>query len=273
MKIANDKSQIAGDRNHRSENLFARSGFTLIEIMVAMAIFTIIVGAIYATWVLVLKASRSGEDAAAQIQRERIAVRTIEDSLQCIQSFQGSMAYYSFIVQNGDESVFSFTSRLPGIFPRNGKFGDFDVRRLTFSVEPGADQIKNLVLRQNPILMDMDVDEQSYPLVLARNVKEFVIECWDTNALDWVTEWDDTNSIPTIVRITLSMGGNTDTTKSETTITREIAMASSSVPVGVQTQRAGSGGGGLNLPGGGGINPRNPNGPNQNPNQPSRSTR
>jgi len=43
--------------------------------------------------------------------------------------------------------------------------------------------------------MDMDSDEQSVPLILARDVKEFTIECWDTNLMDWATEWDDTNSI------------------------------------------------------------------------------
>ncbi len=44
--------------------------------------------------------------------------------------------------------------------------------------------------------MDMDTDEQAYPLVLARDVSAFTIECWDTNTMEWVTEWDDTNSIP-----------------------------------------------------------------------------
>ena len=63
------------------------------------------------------------------------------------------------------------------------------------------------MLRQNPILMDMDPVEQSTPLVLARNVKDFTIECWDTNALDWATEWISTNSIPPAVRVTLTLQG------------------------------------------------------------------
>ena len=77
--------------------------------------------------------------------------------------------------------MLSFTARLPGIFPRNGRFGDFNLRRLTFTVETGKDSEKDLVLRQNPILMEVDPDEQSNPLVLARDVKNFTIECLDTN--------------------------------------------------------------------------------------------
>lgn len=186
----------------------ARRAFTLLELMVAIAIFVLVVMTIYATWTLIIRSSQAANEAAAQAQRERIAIRTVENSLMCIQSFQASMKYYSFVVENGPEPVFSFTARLPGVFPRNGKFGDFNVRRVTFSLESGADQDKNLVLRQNPILMDLDDDEKSSPLVLAHDVKDFVIECWDTNAMDWDKEWDYTNIIPPLVRLTFAMGSH-----------------------------------------------------------------
>ena len=227
--------------------------FTLVEIMIAIAIFSIVVAAIYSTWVLILKSSRVGLEAAAQVQRERIAVRTIEDSLTCIQSFQASMKYYYFFVQKGDQSMLSFTARTPEIFPRNGRFGDFTLRRLIFTVEPGPDATgseKDLVLRQNPILMNMDGDEQHYPLVLARNVKDFVVECWNTNALQWDDEWVGTNSIPPMVRVSLLLGGNADSGSAATlAITRLIVMPSITMSTVVQMPRGGGGGGG----GGGGV--------------------
>ena len=245
-----------------------RRAFTLIEIMVSIAIFSILVAAVYSTWVLILKSSQVGQAAAAQVQRERITIRTIEDSLTCIQSFQASMQYYVFNVTNGDEPSLSFVARVPDVFPRNGRF-DSNLRRLTFAVEPAvgsdssSDAEKDLVLRQNPILMDMDDAEQATPLVLAKNVKSFVVECWDTNALDWATEWDDTNSLPPMVRVTLTLGGNA-TSKSSTAntlaITREIAVPSSTLPSVVQNgslnaAAGGGGGGGGNGNGRGGNNP------------------
>ena len=162
-------------------------GFTLIEIMVAIAVFMMLIAVIYSTWALVMKATLVGQNAAAQAQRQRIALRTIEDSLMCIQSYQASQRYYYFEVANGDLPVLSFASRVPDVFPRNGKFGEFNLRRLTYSLEAGDAGEKDLVLRQNPILMDMDDDEQKNPLILAHNVKKFDIECWDTNQMDWVT--------------------------------------------------------------------------------------
>jgi len=228
-----------------------RHAFTLIEIMVALAIFTLVIGAVYATFVSVMRASRVGLDAAAQAQRQRIALRTIEDSLMCIQSFQASQRYYSFIVANGDAPVLSFASRLPEVFPRNGKFPGLNLRRLTFTLEADPDGAKNLVLRQNPILKDMDEDEQKYPLILARNVKTFIIECWDTNKYDWVDEWDDTNSIPPMLRVGLVLGGNTalGDAAPDYSVVRAFAMPSIMMPTIVQMGVGGGGnpGGGINL--------------------------
>jgi prepilin-type N-terminal cleavage/methylation domain-containing protein len=229
-----------------------RRAFTLIEIMLAIAIFSIVVAAIYSTWTLILRASKTGMEAAAQVQRERIAVRTIEDSLTCIQSFQASMSYYYFVVQKGDQSELSFTARVPKIFPRNGRFGDFTLRRLVFTVEPGPDATgseKDLVLRQNPILMTTDVDEQHYPLVLARNVKDFIVECWNTNGMQWDDEWVlNTNSIPPMVRVSLLLGSSAESGSAATlAITRLIALPSITMPTGVQMPR-GSGGGGQKTP-------------------------
>jgi hypothetical protein len=204
--------------------------------MVAMAIFSIIVVAIYSTWTLIWRASLVGQRTAAQAQRQRIALRTIEDSLTCVQSFQASMKYYSFVVQKGDQSLLNFTARLPDVFPRDGKFGGFALRRLIFTVEPGPDSEKDLVLRQNPVLMDMDQDELQTPLVLAHDVKKFTVECWDNSTMDWIDKWDTTNSIPPMVRISLTLGGNAaaGSERSERAVTRIIAIPSATLPSGLQ---------------------------------------
>ena len=90
------------------------------------------------------------------------------------------------MLENGSQPVLSFTARVPDVFPRNGKFinpntgKDFNLRRLTYTLVPAINGEKNLVLRQNPVLMDLDEDELKYPLVLAQNVQKFSVECWDT---------------------------------------------------------------------------------------------
>ena len=174
------------------------------------------------------------------MQRQRVAIHTLEDALTCIQSFQASMKYYSFIVSE-DPPELDFTSRLPDNFPRNGKFGDLNVRQLHVQPRrqagPGP-QEKDLVLRQKPILLDMDEDEQKNPLVLARYVQTFKVECWDTNQAEWVTEWDNTNSIPPLIRVNLVLGGSRNDYGSAAptlSVTRVIAVPSQTMPAVVQT--------------------------------------
>jgi prepilin-type N-terminal cleavage/methylation domain-containing protein len=220
-----------------------RRAFTLIEIMLALMIFSMVIAAIYSTWMMVMRATKTGQDAAARAQRQRVALRTIEDGLMGIQSFQASQQYYSFILAgSGDSSQLSFAARVPNIFPRNGKFGDFNLRRLTFSLEADSTDItggNNLVLRQNPILMDVDEDEKKYPLVLAHNVKQFIVECWSTNKNEgeWVTEWDATNAIPPMIRVGLVLGGNAagaDNAAADQTIVRAFSVPSEMMPAAVQ---------------------------------------
>jgi len=213
------------------------AGFTLIELMMAMAIFGLVLTAIYATWTLILKASKLGMVAAAQVQRERISVRLIEDALVSTRSFAADLQHYSFIAENGDDATLSFVARLPKSFPRSGKFGDFDVRRVTFSVENGPGSERELVLRQNPILMDVDVDEKEHPLVLAKGVNKLLFEFWDLRLKDWVDEWKQTNQLPKLVKVTVQFAepnqrGSYSQKKEE--VTRIVALPSVTVPANWQ---------------------------------------
>ena len=211
--------------------------FTLIEIMMAMAIFALVLTAIYAIWTLILKSSKLGMAAAAQVQRERISVRVIEDALISTRSFAADLQHYAFVAENGDEATLSFVARLPKSFPRSGKFGDFDVRRLTFSVESKLGSERELVLRQNPILMDVDVDEKEHPLVLAKGVNKLRFEFWDVRLNDWVDEWTQTNQLPKLVKVTVqfvepNQHGSYSQRKEE--VTRIVALPSITVPANLQ---------------------------------------
>jgi general secretion pathway protein J len=228
-------------------NTRRKHGFTLVEILLALAIFTMLMGALYATWILVIRATTVGKGKAAQLQRERIAMQTLEDSLTCIQSHQASIDYYLFILKNGDQPELSFTAYLPDDFPRSGEFinntvgsvaMDYHMRRVTYSLQAEeSGQGKDLVLRQNPMLMDMSASEQNNPLVLARHVSSFLVECWDTNATQWDTEWDSTNVIPPLVRITLAFDdANYGPAQ---VVTREVSFPSTTMPTAVQAPNGG----------------------------------
>ena len=215
-----------------SANAFSRA-FTLVEILIAMGILSLVLAAIYSSWTAILRASKVGLDSAAAVQRARIAGRIIEESLGSVQSFAANQRYYSFVAQNGSEPMLSFVSHLSPSFPRNGRFGGLDVRRVIFSVN----HQRELVLQQYPLLMDLDEDEKNYPLVLARNVKEFKTEFWDPRLADWVDEWKQTNLIPTMVKVSLKLAANAHSTQIGEQLTRIVSLPSVMVQPGWQIPR------------------------------------
>ena len=125
-----------------------QDAFTLLEIIVAIAIFGLIVAAIFSSWMAIVRGAETGKRAAAAVQRSRIAVAPWKNALMSARSFAADIEYYGFVAENGNDAMLSFVAKLPPSFPRSGRFGDFDVRRVTFSLEAGPDSGSELVMRQ-----------------------------------------------------------------------------------------------------------------------------
>lgn len=245
-------------------------GFTIIEVLVAMWIFSMIILGIYTVWSIILKATRSGQNAAAAAQRSRITIRTVEDALLTAQMFTATVPqrrYYAFVADtSGDFAAMSFVARLPASFPGVGHYGDKLVRRVSFYV----DNDRNLMMTQAPMLMAMNKDFEPYSLALAKDVTMFLVEFWgqDKGEWKWVQEWSSTNQLPKMVRVAIGMGKSpSDSSKPRDISMRVVAMAAMAVPPQLQLggpmgQPGGPGGppggfpggGGGGLPGGGGGN-------------------
>lgn len=214
--------------------------FTLLELMLALAIFAMVLTAIYSTWTAILRSARAGNDVAASAQRGRIASRTVEDALLSAVMFQANAPLYTFDTDtSGDFAALSLVARLPSSFPGSGYFGDLVVRRVVFSVEQAADGTNDLILRQLPILAAETPKEKEHMIVLARDVRLFSLEFLAPPGLpvrsrngEWLTEWQFTNALPWVVRFTLGFGGATDSQgKPKDLFVRTVLLPSIAVPI------------------------------------------
>ena len=253
----------------RGEGIFINSprrrAFTLLEVMIAIAIFGMVLTAIYGMWMAILRGKKAGEIAAAEVQRSRIAIRALEDAFICAVMYTENSKYYYFLADSsGDMANVSMVSRLPASFPGVGRYGDQIVRRVNFFTQAGKDGAQELVMTQAPMLLDTSSGSASaYSLVLAKDVSLFVVEYWDMRQNDWVIEWNNTNQLPKMVRISLGLGKVPGkSSQPQDLVSRIVALSSISV-AGVQ---AGAGPGfppggippGAIPPGGlppGGLNP------------------
>ena len=235
-----------------------KRAFTLLEIMIAMTIFTVVMIAIYSSWVAIVRGSKTGLNAAAAAQRSRIAMRAIEDALLTTQVYTENSRYYSFIADTSDPKLgwLSLTAQLPANFPGSGLFGDLTVRRVTFSVEPDVDGSKQLIMTQIPYLLVTNSDVSAYPITLAKDVSLFVLEFWDAQLNDWTDELLTTNQIPKMVRVSLGVGHGTTRSSQPIDVTsRVIAMPSIAVGQAIQQPVRQPGIGGV----GGGVGGRGGN--------------
>jgi prepilin-type N-terminal cleavage/methylation domain-containing protein len=262
----------------REPGTLRRLGFTIIEIMLAIGIFAMVLTAIYATWIAILKGSKSGLKAAAEVQRARIAMRTLEDAFNSTEMFVANMKYYLFVADtSGDTAAVSLASRLPAGFPGVGRYGDQVVRRVSFYTQPGKDGMSELIMTQAPILLATNDGVEAYTITLARDVTLFKLAFFDDKKNEWLDEWKYTNQLPRLVQIALGLGktGN-DASKPYDLSYSLVALPSVAIQGDIQ------GGAGPILPGAGGIptlpvpgqgglrgSQFNPNNPSQfqNPNQ------
>lgn len=184
-----------------------RRGFTIIEIMLAIGIFAMVLTAIYATWIAILKGSRAGLKAAAEVQRSRVAMRTLEDSFNSTTFFMANLNTYLFFADtSGDMAAVSMAARLPAGFPGVGRYGDQLVRRVSFHTQPGKDGMSELIMTQAPVLLATNSGHEAYTLTLARDVTLFKLAFFDARKNEWLDEWKYTNQLPRLVQIALGLG-------------------------------------------------------------------
>jgi prepilin-type N-terminal cleavage/methylation domain-containing protein len=241
------ESEDRGLRRLKAGRLRRRSeiAFTLIEIMIAISIFAMVMIAIYASWSAILRGSRIGQDAAAEAQRTRVAVRALKEALASAQLFAANVRYYWFFADttSSDFAQLSLVSRLPASFPGSGLFGDQIVRRISFTVERGPSGLNQLILRQTPLLEPPDTASTPYTVVLSPSVSMFQLEFWDTNKLEWMPEWLPTNQLPKLVRVWLKFGDPRQAiTKAEDVAVETVLVSSLTIPRDLEVPAVRAGG-------------------------------
>lgn len=220
-----------------------RAGFTIIEVLLAIGIFSMIIVAIYSVWTGILKAQQACRSAADNAQRARVAMRALEDALTTAQMFTANMppqspqAYYNFLADtSGDYGSLSFVAHLPETFPGVGRYGDHLVRRVTFTIEPDKGGGLDLVVRQAPVMYAINPEYEPYSLVLAKDVQLFSFEFWgqkdpirNPTQWEWVDEWKSTNSLPSLVRVALAIGKTAQRGQAQDVVVNVIALPATAV--------------------------------------------
>lgn len=198
-------------------------GFTLIEVLIALALLVILAGALYGTYFSVVGAREKGGVRMEERRELSTTLGRLHDELSsaffkaAVPSADPTTAKtqrFHFVVEDRDSfgkpaSLLQFTAVTP---PRIDPSPASDLMVVRYSVqEKEEDQVLTLVREARDLYLDTSVASVPYPVM--DRLEGFLVECWD--GAKWVKTWDTTlnNQMPQKVRITITAkGGETFST-------------------------------------------------------------
>ena len=188
-------------------------GFTLVEAIMSVAILSMVLAMVYGVFFSMLRGTEAGAETALQVQRNRVALKTLEDAFSGLVYYEPdkdnpNTGVYAFIVDtlDFDYPSVSFVSRVPPDFLGSKEFGSQTLRRITFQIEDDDDFGRSLVMYQSATLQpeyDLEVEEPSR-WVLGKDLDQFLMLFYSTSVEEWINEWDDTNSVPSRIKFELA---------------------------------------------------------------------
>ena len=185
----------------------AQSGFTLMEVLLALVLLAMLMGGAFAAMRASTRAVESGEKLIDRTNKIRVAQefirREISQSMALAVDTDTSTGEIRLL--EGDGEQITFVAPMPGYLGRGGAY----VQRLTFEDTEGG---LSLVFRhamhngykpEDRPLEDPDVE----PVVLLENIRDASFEYRsldDQGKLgDWEEEWDEKSRLPLLVRVNI----------------------------------------------------------------------
>ena len=200
-------------------------GFTLLELLVALALLTILFAALYGTFFSLTR----GRDAAASGMETRRELRTTLDLIRRELSGAfirgpaplGVKPLIPFVVEDRDSfgnpaSSLTFTTFAP---PRSDSAPTSDQVTVRYRIVEKGTRLELTREAQDRYLADTPIP---YPQM--EEVEGFLVECYDGNK--WVRSWDTTpginSGLPKAVRVTIRIKEGDDTTEFSTIATPRV---------------------------------------------------
>lgn len=185
------------------------SGFTLLELLVAMTILVIAMAVIWQTFSSTIGAWRRGGELLDELRHGDFVMEQLVSALRSAAFFESAPGKYGFTLKNSDKNYpadkLSWVTASSAFMQPDSPLMN-SLHRIVFSIEDGPDGDLAVAIRAYPQLADMEEDDVD-PWFVSSEVKGINCRVYDLEAdsPDWENDWEDTNSIPSLMEITLYM--------------------------------------------------------------------
>ena len=191
-----------------------RAGFTLMEVLLAVAILSIVIAGVYNIWNTSLNAWRRGTDASEVFQRQRIVMEALGELAQSVVFFSSNPTLYSIVAAKNPglgDSV-SFVTASDAFLPPSEATAA-GMRRVTISLEQNDYRRTYLAIVNQPALKPADDSKDKGTLqahVISTDVSGFYVRYRNPRDGTWADTWEDANTPPSAMEFTVVFGQQGD---------------------------------------------------------------
>lgn len=179
-----------------NRSTFHRSGFTLLEIMLAVTILGLLVIAVSSVWSAGLSGWKRSHGLTETLQRQRITLDSLGNLVQSTVYFQERNQLYAIRGEHdplGNDSISFVTASDELLAPNEATLAG--LRRVTIRVQQDTGALPALIIENAPALQPTDKDIVSVPHVLAQGITGFNVR-YRTVSGEWKDRWEQTDKMP-----------------------------------------------------------------------------
>ena len=185
------------------------AAFTLIELLLALAIFAIVMTMAGASFWSIMKAWNRGNALLDQLHYGEFAMDQLVSALRSAAWFPSKPESYGFWLDDSGgtgphaENVLSWVTGGSAFLPPESEYRD-GLHRLSVTVE-GTGRKRALRVSAWPHIVEDPKDAAPEEYAVAAGVSGLACEWYDFEDESWSQDWEETNSLPKLVRLTLTM--------------------------------------------------------------------
>lgn len=182
-----------------------RRGFTLLELLVALAVTALAFAIVWQTFAAVTRAWRRGGQVADEIRHGDFVMDQLVSALRSAAYFPLKPDRYGLWFENrGERDQLSWVTSGTAFIPPDSPLA-MGVHRLMVGIEPNDDGEDAFTVRAFPHLAEEIDKNDADAWPISPRVKGLDVRIWNPQEERWEDEWEDTNKIPGLIEVTLFM--------------------------------------------------------------------
>ena len=186
------------------------AGFTLLELLLALSIFTLVAGMAAGSFWSITRTWNRANDLLENLHYGEFAMDQLVAALRGAAWFSSKPEAFGFwLDDNGGTSSraannISWVTSGTAFLPPDSPLKD-GLHRLSVTVEHSRGGGQGLAVRAWPHLTEESDGSDVEPWIVVPDVRGFSCEWYDFEEDSWSQEWEETNSLPKVLKVSLTM--------------------------------------------------------------------